>query len=296
MTLSKSPAMADEASRSRLGRGLASLIGDVGTEAADRGRAQRRVPIELLRPNPHNPRRAFREAELDELARSIRDRGIIQPIVVRPIGRDNYEIVAGERRWRAAQRANLHDVPVVVVEVSDGEALQLAIIENVQRADLNPIEEAGAYQRLAEEFGYSQDEVANTVGKSRPHVANTLRLLKLDKPVQDLVMAGEISAGHARILVGLENQEALARQIIERGYSVRQVEAMAQQRAGGKARAPRAPRSGKDADTIAFEQRLSDALGLRVSLDHRGDGGVLHIRYSNLEQLDAVAHKLERTG
>jgi ParB family chromosome partitioning protein len=296
MTPSKSAAMADEASRSRLGRGLASLIGDVGTEAADRGRAQRRIPIELLRPNPHNPRRAFREAELDELASSIRDRGIIQPIVVRPSGRDNYEIVAGERRWRAAQRANLHDVPVVVVEVSDGEALQLAIIENVQRADLNPIEEAGAYQRLADEFGYSQDEVAKTVGKSRPHVANTLRLLKLDKPVQDLVMAGELSAGHARILVGLENQEALARQIIERGYNVRQVEAMAQHRASGRARAPRAPRTGKDADTVAFEQRLSDALGLHVSLDHRGDSGVLHIRYNNLEQLDAVARKLERAG
>jgi len=296
MTFSRDAAMPDEASRSRLGRGLASLIGDVGTEAADRGRAQRRLPIELLRPNPHNPRRAFREAELDELASSIRDRGIIQPIVVRPSGRDAYEIVAGERRWRAAQRANLHDVPVVVVEVSDGEALQLAIIENVQRADLNPIEEAGAYQRLADEFGYSQEEVAKTVGKSRPHVTNTLRLLKLSKPVQDLVMAGELSAGHARMLVGLENQELLARQIIERGYNVRQVEAMAQQRTGGKPRAKRAARTDKDADTVAFEKRLSDALGLEVSLDHRGDGGVLHIRYGNLEQLDAVARKLERTG
>ena len=296
MTFSRDAAMPDEASRSRLGRGLASLIGDVGTEAADRGRAQRRLPIELLKPNPHNPRRAFREAELDELASSIRDRGIIQPIVVRPSGRDAYEIVAGERRWRAAQRANLHDVPVVVVEVSDGEALQLAIIENVQRADLNPIEEAGAYQRLADEFGYSQEEVAKTVGKSRPHITNTLRLLRLSKPVQDLVMAGELSAGHARMLVGLENQELLALQIIERGYNVRQVEAMAQQRSGGKPRAKRAARTDKDADTVAFEKRLSDALGLDVSLDHRADGGVLHIRYGNLEQLDAVARKLERAG
>jgi ParB family transcriptional regulator, chromosome partitioning protein len=294
VTTNKSAAMADEASRSRLGRGLASLIGDVRTEAAERGRAQRRIPIELLKPNPHNPRRAFREDELDELASSIRDRGIIQPIVIRPRERDTYEIVAGERRWRAAQRANLHDVPVVVVDVSDAEALQLAIIENVQRADLNPIEEAGAYQRLADEFGYSQDEVAKTVGKSRPHVANTLRLLKLNKPVQDLVMAGELSAGHARMLVGLENQEVLARQIIERGYNVRQVEVIARERTGGASK--RATGRGKDADTVALEKRLSDALGLQVSLDHRGEGGVLHIRYKELEQLDDVVRKLERTG
>jgi ParB family transcriptional regulator, chromosome partitioning protein len=293
VTIDKSLMMADDAPRSRLGRGLASLIGDVGTEAADRGRGQRRVPIELLKPNPHNPRRAFPEAELDELADSIRDRGIIQPIVVRPSGRDNYEIVAGERRWRAAQRANLHDVPVVIVEVSDGEALQLAIIENVQRADLNPIEEAGAYQRLADEFGYSQEEVAKTVGKSRPHVANTLRLLKLNNPVQTMVMEGQLSAGHARMLVGLANQEQLAKQIIERGYNVRQVEAIAQERSGGRGRRPRASH-GKNADTVAFEKQLSDALGRQVSLDVRGAGGVLHIRYRNLDQLEAVARKLER--
>ncbi len=294
MTINKSAAMADEASRSRLGRGLASLIGDVGTEASERGRGQRRVPIELIKPNPHNPRRLFPQAELDELANSIRDRGIIQPIVVRPSGRDNYEIVAGERRWRAAQRAGVHDVPVVIVEVSDGEALQLAIIENVQRADLNPIEEAGAYQRLADEFGYSQDEVAKTVGKSRPHVANTLRLLKLTKPVQDLVMAGELSAGHARMLVGLENQEALARQIIERGLNVRQVEAVTREHTSARPR--RASHRGKDANTIAFEQRLSDTLGLKVGLDQRGDGGVLHIYYELFDQLEDVVRKLERTG
>jgi ParB family chromosome partitioning protein len=292
VTINKSSMMADDAPRSRLGRGLASLIGDVGTEAADRGRGQRRVPIELINPNPHNPRRAFPDAELDELASSIRDRGIIQPIVVRPTGRDSYEIVAGERRWRAAQRANLHDVPVVVVEVSDGEALQLAIIENVQRADLNPIEEANAYQRLADEFGYSQDDVAKTVGKSRPHIANTLRLLRLNKPVQHLVMAGQLSAGHARMLVGLENQEVLAQQIIERGYNVRQVEAIAQERGRGSRK--RTSRRGKDPDTVAFEKQLSDALGLQVSLDARGEGGVLRIRYRNLEQLEAVARKLER--
>jgi ParB family chromosome partitioning protein len=286
--------MAEEASRSRLGRGLASLIGDLGAEANDRGRTQRRLPIELLKRNPYNPRRAFSEAQLDELAQSIRDRGIIQPLVVRPAGNDSYEIVAGERRWRAAQRAGLHDVPVVVVEVDDREAFQLAIIENVQRADLNPIEEANAYQRLATEFDYSQEEVAKTVGKSRPHVANTLRLLKLTRPVQELITTNKLDAGHARILVGLDDQEELANLIVERGYSVRQVEAMIRERTVRTARAPREPRS-KDPNSRAFERRLTDALGLQVTLNQRGDGGVLHIRYSNLDQLDDIARKLEGT-
>jgi ParB family transcriptional regulator, chromosome partitioning protein len=284
--------MAEEASRSRLGRGLASLIGDLGAEANDRGRTQRRLPIELLKRNPYNPRRAFSEAQIDELAQSIRDRGIIQPLIVRPIGNDNYEIVAGERRWRAAQRAGLHDVPVVVVEVNDSEAFQLAIIENVQRADLNPIEEASAYQRLATEFGYSQEEVAKTVGKSRPHVANTLRLLKLTRPVQELITTNKLDAGHARILVGLDDQEELANLIVERGYSVRQVEAMIRERTVRAASAPHEPRS-KDPNSRAFEKRLTDALGLQVTLNQRGDGGVLHIRYSNLDQLDDIARKLE---
>lgn len=284
--------MAEEASRSRLGRGLASLIGDLGAEANDRGRTQRRLPIELLKRNPYNPRRAFSEVQLDELAQSIRDRGIIQPLIVRPAGNDNYEIVAGERRWRAAQRAGLHEVPVVVVEVNDRDAFQLAIIENVQRADLNPIEEANAYQRLATEFNYSQEEVAKTVGKSRPHVANTLRLLKLTRTVQELITTNKLDAGHARILVGLDDQEELANLIVERGYSVRQVEAMVRERTVGAASAPREPRS-KDPNSRAFEKRLTDALGLQVTLNQRGDGGVLHIRYSNLDQLDNIARKLE---
>ncbi len=284
--------MAEEASRSRLGRGLASLIGDLGAEANDRGRTQRRLPIELLKRNPYNPRRAFSEVQLDELAQSIRDRGIIQPLIVRPAGNDNYEIVAGERRWRAAQRAGLHEVPVVVVEVNDRDAFQLAIIENVQRADLNPIEEANAYQRLATEFDYSQEEVAKTVGKSRPHVANTLRLLKLTRTVQELITTNKLDAGHARILVGLDDQEELANLIVERGYSVRQVEAMIRERTVRAASAPREPRS-KDPNSRAFEKRLTDALGLQVTLNQRGDGGVLHIRYSNLDQLDDIARKLE---
>jgi len=287
--------MAEEASRSRLGRGLASLIGDLGAEANDRGRTQRRLPIELLKRNPFNPRRAFSEAQLDELAQSIRDRGIIQPLIVRPIGNDNYEIVAGERRWRAAQRAGLHDVPVVVVEVNDREAFQLAIIENIQRADLNPIEEASAYQRLAEEFNYSQEEVAKTVGKSRPHVANTLRLLKLTKTVQELIIADKLDAGHARILVGLDDQVELANLIVAHGYSVRQVEAMVRDRAVRTPNKGREPRA-KDANSLAFEKRLTDALGLQVTLNQRGEKGVLHIRYSNLDQLDDIARKLERAG
>ena len=288
--------MAEEASRSRLGRGLASLIGDLGAEANDRGRTQRRLPIELLKRNPFNPRRAFSEAQLDELAQSIRDRGIIQPLIVRPAGHDNFEIVAGERRWRAAQRAGLHDVPVVVVEVNDRDALQLAIIENVQRADLNAIEEANAYQRLAEDFGYSQEEVAKTVGKSRPHVANTLRLLKLSKPVQELIASHKLDAGHARSLVGLDDQEQLADLIVAGGYSVRQVEQLVRERnAARSADKPREPRS-KDANSLAFEKRLTDALGLQVTLNQRGERGVLQIRFSNLDQLDDIARKLERAG
>jgi len=192
--------------RSRLGRGLAALIGDVGDESAsiERTRAQKRVPIEFLKPNPRNPRRHFAEAELDELTASIRERGIIQPILVRTTrgAIDQYEIVAGERRWRAAQRAGLHDVPIVLLEVSDREALELAIIENVQRADLNALEEAGGYQALADEFKYSQDDIAKIVGKSRSHVANTLRLMKLPDSVQSFIRDGKLSAGHARALNG----------------------------------------------------------------------------------------------
>jgi ParB family chromosome partitioning protein len=290
--------MADDAGRSRLGRGLAALMGDVGeeTRTVEHGRNQRRVPIEFLRPNPRNPRRNFAEAELDELAASMRERGIIQPIVVRPVhgAPDSYEIIAGERRWRAAQRAGLHVVPIVPLDVNDDEALQLAIIENVQRADLNPLEEAAGYQSLVNEFEHSQDAIAKMVGKSRSHVANTLRLLKLPASVQAYIGAGKISAGHARMLVGQPDPERLAREIMERGLNVRQVEALAQERAqaSGKAVTTR-QRVTKDADTAALEKRLSDALGLAVTIDHRGQGGVLAIRYRGLDQLDEVIRRLE---
>ena len=297
--MAREAVMADEA-RSRLGRGLAALIGDVGDESAalERTRSQRRVPIEFLKPNPRNPRRHFADAELDELAASIRERGIIQPILVRTVrgAVDQYEIIAGERRWRAAQRAGMHDVPVVLLEVSDREALELAIIENVQRADLNALEEAGGYQALADEFKYGQDEIAKIVGKSRSHVANTLRLLKLPDSVQDFIRSGKISAGHARALLGQPDPEALAAAIIAQGLSVRQAEAVVQERAAktGKA-APRRPRGEKDADTLALEKRLSDALGLVVTIAARGTGGELKIRYKTLEQLDAVIRRLERS-
>jgi ParB family chromosome partitioning protein len=290
--------MADEVGRSRLGRGLAALMGDVGaeTKTVEQGRNHRRVPIEFLRPNPRNPRRNFVETELDELAASMRERGIIQPIVVRPVrgAPDSYEIIAGERRWRAAQRAGLHAVPIVPLDVSDDEALQLAIIENVQRSDLNPLEEATGYQSLMSEFAHSQDAIAKMVGKSRSHVANTLRLLKLPQTVQAYIGEGKISAGHARMLVGQPDPERLAREIVERGLNVRQVEAMAQERAHASGRAVKARQRGtKDADTAALEKRLSDALGLSVTIDHRGHGGVLSIRYRGVEQLDEVIRRLE---
>jgi ParB family transcriptional regulator, chromosome partitioning protein len=298
MTNSGDANMADESGRSRLGRGLAALMGDVGeeTKTVEHGRNQRRVPIEFLKPNPRNPRRNFAETELDELAASMRERGIIQPIVVRPVqgAADSYEIIAGERRWRAAQRAGLHVVPIVQLDVSDDEALQLAIIENVQRADLNPLEEAAGYQALGNEFGHSQDAIAKVVGKSRSHVANTLRLLKLPESVQAYIATGKISAGHARMLVGQPDPERLAREIVDRGLNVRQIEALAQERAHASGKSIKSrQRVTKDADTAALEKRLSDALGLTVTIDHRGQGGVLAIRYRGVEQLDEVIRRLE---
>jgi ParB family chromosome partitioning protein len=290
--------MADEATRSRLGRGLASLMGDVGAETSvERPRGQRKLPIEFLRPNPRNPRRIFTDADLDELAASIRERGIIQPIITRAVrgAADAYEIIAGERRWRAAQRASLHEVPVVVVEATDEEALELAIIENVQRTDLDAIEEAEGYRRLSEEFNRSQDDIAQIVGKSRSHVANTLRLLKLTDAVKAYVHSGKLTAGHARMLVGQPNADQLAEDIIARGLNVRQVEALARDSGREQAKELKPKRrGGKDADTVALEKRLSDVLGLQVSVDHRGEWGVLHIHYSNLEQLDEVLRKLEK--
>jgi ParB family transcriptional regulator, chromosome partitioning protein len=297
------------AEHKRLGRGLAALIGDVGDEpstapAADAPRKPRKAPIEKLKPNPRNPRRQFTDAQLDELAASIKERGIIQPIVVREAG-DDFEIVAGERRWRAAQRAGLHDVPIAIVDATDVQSLEYAIIENVQRADLNPIEEAAGYVALMEQCNHTQEQVAQIVGKSRPYVANFVRLLKLPEKVKDLVRAGKLSAGHARLLVGHPRAEFYAEMAVDEGFSVRQLEEwtrpvtdqpgdvyMDRQQKQIERQAERDAARGKDADTRALERRLSDALGLEVAIDARGESGTLHIKYRDLDQLDAVLRKL----
>jgi ParB family chromosome partitioning protein len=296
-------AMAEEGTRSRLGRGLAALIGDVGQESSvERPRAQRKLPTSALRPNARNPRRSFAAAELEELAASLRERGIIQPIVVRSLRGvpDGYEIIAGERRWRAAQRAGLHEVPVVVIEATDAEALQFAIIENVQRADLNPLEEAEGYRALMEEFHNSQEEIAKIVSKSRSYIANTLRLLKLPDAVKAYIQDGKLTAGHARMLIGEANAEQLAQDIVARDLNVREVEAMARERAQKSGKKQTNGRrvhgaAAKDADTLAAEKRLTDALGLTVSIDQcRGGGGTLSILYRDFDQLDDVIQRLER--
>lgn len=287
--------MAEDGSRKRLGRGLAALIGDAGTESAlvDRARSQRKVPIEFLQPNPRNPRRTFGEDDLDDLSRSIREKGVMQPILVRsmPGNADLYEIIAGERRWRASQRAGLHEVPVIVHDVSDQEALELAIIENVQRADLNAVEEAQGYQQLIDEFDYSQAEMAEVIGKSRSHVANTLRLLKLPESVKVYIRGGDLTAGHARALITSDKPEELARDIVERGLTVRDAENLAKENAGAGAGKKAKPE--KDADTKALEKSLSDALGLDVAISHKKNGGDVKIRYITLEQLDEVCRRLQ---
>ncbi|MGV8840873.1 MAG: ParB/RepB/Spo0J family partition protein [Bauldia sp.] len=289
--------MAEESTRRALGRGLAALIGDVDTDTAavDRARGARKVPLEHLSPNPRNPRKTFDAGELDQLAASVKDKGIVQPILVRPApGAPNrFEIIAGERRWRAAQKAGLHEVPVTVQDATDKEALELAIVENVQRADLNAIEEANGYQQLIAQFGYSQTDLADVIGKSRPHVVNTLRLLKLPDEVQAHVRDGRLSAGHARALIGAEDAVALAGRVVEGGLSVRETEALLS-KPKEKAGAKKPARKLKDADTVALEKALGDTTGFKVVIDHRPDGtGELHIRYLGLDQLDDICRRLQ---
>lgn len=292
------PSGRPEAARPRLGRGLAALIGDASEEGAsvERLRSQRRVPIEFLRPNPRNPRKDFADADLEDLAQSIRERGVLQAILARavPGAADAYEIIAGERRWRAAQRAGVHDVPIQIVEASDREALEIAIVENVQRADLNPLEEAQGYQQLIAEFGHSQEDLARIIGKSRSHVANSLRLLKLPDETRAMLAGGKLSAGHARALLSLADPDEAARRIVEQGLSVRDAERMAQVEAtesSGGSRPARAARE-KDADTLALERALTEALGLVVRVEHGKTGGELRVRYRTLEQLDALCRRL----
>ncbi|MEM1285571.1 MAG: ParB/RepB/Spo0J family partition protein [Pseudomonadota bacterium] len=293
--------MADDASKRRLGRGLAALMGDAVPEsvAVDQARQARRLPIEQIEPNPQNPRGTFSEEALDELTASIREKGVVQPLLVRMLDEGRYELIAGERRWRAAQRAGLDAVPVVVREVTDQESLELAIIENVQRADLNAVEEALGYQRLIESFEYTQQDLATVIGKSRSHIANTLRLLKLPEGVQSYVSTGALSAGHARQLIGRDDAPELARRILDEGLSVREIERLVQALDGAGDEAPATPakndsaKAGRDADTRAIEAKLSDLLGLGVSLKPKTDGsGALTIRYATLEQLDDLLRRI----
>lgn len=296
--------MADDISKKRLGRGLAALLGDVDTdaEAVERARSQRRVPIEFVTPNPNNPRRSFAADDLEDLTRSVREKGIVQPILVRPqpgqpVSDNRYEIIAGERRWRAAQAAGLHEIPVLIQAVSDREALELAIVENVQRSDLNPIEEARGYQQLLDGFDYTQQDLATVIGKSRSHVANTLRLLKLPDGVQKLLQDGELTAGHAKILVAADDPAALASQIVDGNMSVRAAETLArsagENQKGADSSQSTASALVKDADTQALENSLSEVLGLLVDLRHKSNGtGELRVKYKTLDQLDFITAKL----
>jgi ParB family chromosome partitioning protein len=292
--------MAEEG-KSRLGRGLAALIGEVGDEMGNlerKGFVPRSVPVEFLRPNPRNPRKRFEEEDLQELTQSIKDRGIIQPIVVRSIPNKNeeFEIVAGERRWRAAQKAGLHKVPVVVVTIDDKTSLEYAILENVQRSDLNPIEESEGYSRLMVEFSYTQENLSKIIGKSRSHIANMLRLADLPAGVRKLLMERKLTAGHGRALLSVKDPIQVAKRILDEGLSVRQVEEIAQidnaQPGKAEEKAAKPAKAEKDPDTRALERALQDVLGLTVSIDHKGKGGELRIKYKTLEQLDGLCRRL----
>ncbi|WP_315925921.1 ParB/RepB/Spo0J family partition protein [Mesorhizobium sp. SP-1A] len=292
--------MNDDPSRRRLGRGLAALIGEMDRPAPQAEKAHvaadGKVPIEFVSPNPRNPRRHFGDADLTDLAQSIREHGVVQPVVVRPspAQEGRFEIIAGERRWRAAQRAGLVEIPVIVREVNDRTALELAIIENVQRADLNPVEEAMGYQQLIDEHGYSQADLGQVIGKSRSHVANTLRLLKLPEVIRDMLVEGVLSAGHARTLVTAEDPAGLAKRIVEEGFSVRQAEALAQMPAAQQREHKPNTAAQKDPDMLALEKLLCDATGMKVTISHKDRGGEVRVAYRTLEQLDDLCRRLKR--
>ena len=275
-----------------LGRGLNALLGEMAREAPVGGAPTdgvRMLPVGSLTPHPNQPRRRFDDGQLDELAGSIAARGVIQPIVVRPF-EHGYQIVAGERRWRAAQRARLHEVPVVVRELDENETLEIALVENIQRQDLNAIEEAQAYQRLAKDYGHTQEALAAIVHKSRSHVANLLRLLDLPETVQARVADGSLSMGHARALLGAREVESLAEQVVQRGLSVRETERLARD---AKAKpAGERERRGPDADILALERQLADLLGVAVRVSHGATGGSLTLSYSTLDQLDMLCQRL----
>ncbi len=289
--------MANEHVKDRLGRGLAALLGDdyAEDESVERARGLRTVPIEFIKPNPFNPRKNFAPEDIEELANSIREKGLLQPIVVRRAedSERNFEIIAGERRWRAAQMAQLHEVPVIRRDVSDAEALEIAIIENVQRSDLNPMEEAHGYKRLMDEFNYTQEQLSRAIGKSRSHLANTLRLIKLPEKIKDYVSDGLLSAGHARALLVSPDSESHALQVVQQGLNVRQTELLVKQEAPGSGKAPARKQQQKDPDTLALEKDLTSAIGLKVNISHKGKkGGEMRISYKSLEQLDEICRRL----
>lgn len=296
--------MSKQKERKGLGRGLSALMADVAPPEQTSGDAQQRapehlIPIDRIKANPDQPRRVFQREALDELASSIREKGIIQPLILRsdPGDATAYQIVAGERRWRAAQMARLHEVPAIIREFDDTEVLEIAIIENIQRADLNAIEEAAGYRQLMDRFGHTQERMAEALGKSRSHIANTLRLLGLPEGVQDLVSEGKITAGHARALITAEDPMALAKEIIRKGLSVRETEALARKPLEPKAPKAKTP-DQKDADTRALEDDLHAALKMTVSIDHPldGEGGTVTIRYKSLDELDEVCRRLSTPG
>jgi ParB family transcriptional regulator, chromosome partitioning protein len=290
--------MMPQQTKRRLGRGLAALIGDEpgGEPARLDSRALRQIPIEFLHANPNNPRKMFKDEDLEDLSRSIRDKGLLQPIVARSKSDgQSFEIVAGERRWRAAQRAGVHDVPVIVRELSDGEALELALIENIQRADLNALEEARAYAQLTEQFQYTQQQLADSVGKSRSHIANTLRLLSLPQEVKRHIEEGNLTAGHARSLIAVDKPAELAAQIIKLGLSVRDAEKLSRNTTEETAGRRKNGSGRSDPNTRAVEQSLLEATGLKVEITEHGKGsGRLVIHYKTLEQLDAMCLRLRR--
>jgi ParB family transcriptional regulator, chromosome partitioning protein len=282
---------------SGLGRGLSSLLGEVAQEApvaggaaASRGGLQM-MPVSSIEPHLNQPRRHFDEEALAELAASIQARGLIQPIVVRPHGH-RYQIVAGERRWRAAQKARLHEVPVIVREFDDAQTLEVALLENIQRRDLNAIEEAEGYKRLIDEYGHTQDALGRLVHKSRSHIANLLRLLELPESVRQLVVTGDLSMGHARALVGAVDAESLARDVVDRGLSVRDTEKLARFGKPGRERQAKLEYKGASADIEALERQLGDMLGLKVRITHTPDGGTVTLAYSSLDQLDMICQRL----
>ncbi len=285
--------------RRGLGRGLSALMADVPaattTDEAPQRTAMpdRMIPVEQLRPNPDQPRRTFTQEQLSELASSIEEKGIIQPLIVRPIDGGMFEIVAGERRWRAAQMAQLHEVPVVVRDYNDTEVLEVAIIENIQRADLNSVEEAAGYRQLMDRFGHTQEKIAEALGKSRSHIANSLRLLSLPEDVRAMLVEGQLTAGHARALITSENASELARIVVAKGLSVRDTEKLAKKPEASEKK-PARPAAEKDADTKALEQDLSAAIGLKTRIDHKPGGvsGTVSIGYSTLDELDELCRIL----